>query len=314
MANAQGFTIHPMTMDAASQSPVYSADDVRSAVTALACAPDGSAFGGLQGIRAGSPSPLAEISGTTVTVHAHSGWLSPWGQAYSYSLDRDATINIDNTTGGFKIAVVVSDQAAGHGTGQTIGLAAFPSTTSDSVIPGLVVAQINAGVASDTSVALQNDVLVRASTVTQLNGVASPDGCRALLADGTEYRRVAGAWVPRTQTLTATFHSQNTGSFAISGMPSLIVHTQEGFIEPDMPGVVCHSSVSNFPFLQYSSGVKPSQSIDMGRLFLVDNNLQYQKTITWNTDGSLTINNLGSSDSLIPLYRRIAIPAGVTFS
>jgi hypothetical protein len=144
--------------------------------------------------------------------------------------------------------------------------------------------------------------------------VAGGSGTRAF-AGGVDYVfDGAGMWVPRTQTLVSTLKSQNTGSFTISGTPSLIVHTQEGFIEPDMPGIVCHTAISNFPFLQYASGVKPSQSINLGRLFLVDSNVQYQKTITWNTDGSLTINSVGSSDSLIPLYRRITIPDGVTFA
>jgi hypothetical protein len=99
----------------------------------------------------------------------------------------------------------------------------------------------------------------------------------------------------------------------LSGVASLIVHPADGWIEPDMCGVYSAVGVGSFPFLYPSGGVRPSAPVDLGRLFVLAYT-KYEKRCTWNTDGSLTVNGVGSGDNLIPVYRRIPIPEGVAFS
>ena len=147
----------------------------------------------------------------------------------------------------------------------------------------------------------------------EMNAWDAPDGYAARTSDGVEYERSDGAWVSKTRTLTATFHSQDTKNFVFSGAARLIVHPDEGWIEPDLSGVTYNISMgSYFPVFQPDTTIKPSAAIDLGRLFIVKG--QFEKTLTWNTDGSMSSRNFASGDQLFPVYRRIPIPSGITIS
>lgn len=186
----------PQTYDAAQAGPNYSASDFRLTAGAALAVPDGSGFGGIQGVRAGSPSPLAAIDGTTVTVAAHMGWLCPWtgNGCYTYALPEPQQVTVDSTTGSYKIAVVLEDKAAGHGNGEKVYVKKYPGYTLDSQIPGLVVARVDDGVASDVAPVVSQDATVRVATLEQLQSLKAADGTKGVLADGARYERQGGVW------------------------------------------------------------------------------------------------------------------------
>lgn len=189
--------VFPLTYDPVAQAPTYAAKDLRLTMSTACAVPDGSPFGGVQGVRAGSPSPLSRISGTTVTVSAHMGWLSPWpgNGTYSYALQEPMSTTVDSSTGSYKIAVILEDKASGHGAGEQVYVKSYSAYTADSQIPGLVVARVDSGVVSDVAPVILQETMIKVRTRSQLDGLTVADGVSALLADGTRYVCSSGAWV-----------------------------------------------------------------------------------------------------------------------
>lgn len=187
--------MHPLT--AKNGSPEYTADDYRHAINPLLVPSDGTAFNGLSGIRYGSPSPLATVSGLTVTVKPHCGTISPWDGlgAYTYAITTNTTVHLADSTNSYKIAVTVEDPAQSHGTTPRGKLEVFTAGTPDSNINGLVIAKINAGVASDTAPIIRNNAVLMARDLNQLNTIAAMDGQEAVtMVDNAHYVRNGGAW------------------------------------------------------------------------------------------------------------------------
>lgn len=187
--------MHPLT--AQNGTPEYTADDYRHAINPLLLPSDGSAFNGLSGIRYGSPSPLVTVSGLTVTVKPHCGTISPWDGlgAYTYAITTNTTVQLADSTNSFKIAVIVEDPSQSHGTTPRGKLEVFPAGTPDSNINGLVIAEINAGVASDTAPIIRNNAVLMARDLNQLNTIAAMDGQEAVtMVDNVHYVRNGGAW------------------------------------------------------------------------------------------------------------------------
>lgn len=189
--------MHPLT--AKNGSPEYTADDYRHVINPLLVPSDGSEFNGLSGIRYGSPSPLVTVSGLTVTVKPHCGTISPWGGlgAYTYAITTNTTVQLADSTNSYKIAVTVEDPSQSHGTTPRGKLEVFTAGTPDSNINGLVIAKINAGVASDTAPIIRNNAILMARDLNQLNTIAAMDGQEAVtIADNAHYVRNNGAWKP----------------------------------------------------------------------------------------------------------------------
>lgn len=187
--------IHPLT--AKNGSPEYTADDYRHAINPLLVPSDGTAFNGLSGIRYGSPSPLVTVSGLTVTVKPHCGTISPWDGlgAYTYAITTNTTVQLADSTNGYKIAVTVEDPSQSHGTIPRGKIEVFPAGTPDSNINGLVIAKVNAGVASDAAPMIRNNAILMARDLEQLNTIAAMDGQEAVtIADNGHYVRNGGAW------------------------------------------------------------------------------------------------------------------------
>ncbi len=278
----------PQTYDAAQAGPNYSASDFRLTAGAALAVPDGSAFGGIQGVRAGSPSPLATIDGTTVTVAPHMGWLCPWaGGCYMYALPEPQQVAVDSTTGSYKIAVVLEDRAAGHGSGERVGVQQFPGYTLDSQIPGLVVARVESGVASDAAPVIGRDATIRVATLAQLQAVTAADGVGAVLADGSRYERSSGVWR------------------AVRGAPVRLVSSQYGTITGVRSGGVAQVSIDwksaaggswdtgsmgRLPegWRPAMAGVYPYQGRDGGS----------QRQISIDTDGNVKYQNCGSTQNM----------------
>lgn len=187
--------MHPLT--AKNGSPEYTADDYRHAINPLLVPSDGTAFNGLSGIRYGSPSPLVMVSGLTVTVKPHCGTISPWDGlgAYTYAITTNTTVQLADSTNNYKIAVTVEDPSQSHGTTPRGQLKVFTAGTPDSNINGLVIAEVNAGVASDVAPMIRNSAILMARDLEQLNTIDAVDGQEAVtMADNAYYVRNEGEW------------------------------------------------------------------------------------------------------------------------
>lgn len=187
--------MHPLT--AQNGSPEYTADDYRHAINPLLLPSDGTAFNGLPGIRYGSPSPLVTVSGLTATVKAHCGTISPWDGlgAYTYAITTNTTVQLADSTNDYKIAVTVEDPSQSHGTTPRGQLKVFTAGTPDSNINGLVIAEVNAGVASDVAPMIRNNAILMARDLEQLNTISAVDGQEAVtIADNAHYVRDGGTW------------------------------------------------------------------------------------------------------------------------
>lgn len=187
--------MHPLT--AKNGSPEYTAADYRHAINPLLVPSDGTAFNGLSGIRYGSPSPLVTVSGLTVTVKPHCGTISPWDGlgAYTYAITTNTTVQLANSTNSYKIAVTVEDPSQSHGTTPRGKLEVFTAGTPNSNINGLVIAEVNAGVASDVAPMIRNNAVLMARDLEQLNTIAAMDGQEAVtMADNAHYVRNEGEW------------------------------------------------------------------------------------------------------------------------
>lgn len=188
--------MHPLT--AKNGSPEYTADDYRHAINPLLVPSDGTAFNGLSGIRYGSPSPLVTVKGLTATVKPHCGTISPWDGlgAYTYAITTDTTLQLADSTNGYKIAVTVEDPSQSHGTTPRGQLKVFPAGTPNSNINGLVIAEVNAGVASDVAPMIRDSAILMAHDLEQLNTIAAMDGQEAVtIGDNAHYVRNNGTWV-----------------------------------------------------------------------------------------------------------------------
>ena len=187
--------MHPLT--AKNGSPEYTADDYRHAINPLMLPSDGTAFNGLSGIRYGSPSPLVTVSGLTATVKPHCGTISPWDGlgAYTYAITTNTTVQLADSTNDYKIAVTVEDPSQSHGTTPRGKIEVFTASTPDSNINGLVIAEVNAGVASDAAPMIRNSAILMARDLTQLNTIDAVDGQEAVtMADNAHYVRNEGEW------------------------------------------------------------------------------------------------------------------------
>ena len=187
--------MHPLT--AKNGSPEYTADDYRHAINPLLVPSDGTAFNGLSGIRYGSPSPLVTVSGLTATVKPHCGTISPWDGlgAYTYAITTNTTVPLADSTNDYKIAVTVEDPSQSHGTTPRGKIEVFTAGTPDSNINGLVIAEVNAGVAADAAPMIRNSAILMARDLTQLNTIDAMDGQEAVtIADNAHYVRNEGEW------------------------------------------------------------------------------------------------------------------------
>lgn len=194
--------MHPLT--AKNGSPEYTADDYRHAINPLLLPSDGTAFNGLSGIRYGSPSPLVTVSGLAVTVKPHCGTISPWDGlgAYTYAITTNTTVQLADSTNDYKIAVTVEDPSQSHGTTPRGKIEVFTAGTPDSNINGLVIAKVNAGVASDAAPMIRNNEVLMARDLTQLNTIDAVDGQEAVtIADNAHYVKKEGAWKPVFETV-----------------------------------------------------------------------------------------------------------------
>lgn len=191
--------LHPLT--SLNGAPAYTADDYRHVVNPFLFPSDGSAFGGVQGVRYGSPNPLATIDGLTVTVKPHCGTVRPWGTtgSYTYSMAEPMTVNVPDSTGDYKIVVATYDPSLSHGETPGAWLQSWPASTPDSDINGLVLARVTAGVVSDVAPKVKVDGSIEVKDWNQLVTLYPVYGTEAIATvNGERYRRDNNAWVSLT--------------------------------------------------------------------------------------------------------------------
>lgn len=191
--------LHPLT--ALNGAPNYSADDYRHVVNPFLFPSDGSAFGGVQGVRYGSPSPLATIDGLTVTIKPHCGTLRPWDVtgSYTYSMAESMTVKVPDSEGDYKIVVAAYDPSVYHGEAPGAWLQSWDASTPDAQINGLVIARVTAGVISDVAPKIHVDGTIEVDTWNQLIAIWTVDGIEAVVTStGQRYRRINNAWLSLT--------------------------------------------------------------------------------------------------------------------
>lgn len=191
--------LHPLTV--LNGSPTYTADDYRLVVNPFLFPSDGSTFGGVQGVRYGSPSPLATIDGLTVTVKPHCGIVRPWNEtgSYTYMIKEPMTVKVPDSLGDYKIVVAVYDPSLSHGETPGAWLQSWDANTPDAQINGLVIARVTAGVVSDVAPKIHVDGTIEVDTWNQLIAIWTVDGVEAVTtSNGQRYRRVNNAWVSLT--------------------------------------------------------------------------------------------------------------------
>jgi len=104
-------------------------------------------------------------------------------------------VQLADSTNSYKIAVTVEDPSQSHGTTPRGKVEVFTANTPDSNINGLVIAKVNAGVASDTAPMIRNSAILMARNLEQLNTIDAMDGQEAVtIADNVHYVRNNGTW------------------------------------------------------------------------------------------------------------------------
>lgn len=291
--------MHPLT--ALSGSPAYSADDYRHAVNPFLAPSKGTAFDCVAGVRVGSPSPLCSINGLTVTVKAHCGTCSPWANAgaYTYAFTTDGTVSVPDSTGNYKIAVVVEDPSRGQGSVPRGLLKAFPYSTASNAIPGLVLAEVAAGVVSDVAPRLGDGTVVTVPTSDQLKNVSAVNGQRALVAaDNKYYVMRDGQWRDSVEVQKVPFgggevdimYGQGSCGVQING-----VATDAG----SWASVSCPTKIR--------SGYRPL--VEVSAPLLTENGASNTGLVVILPDGSITVKNMGSTGSTGKRRGNVSWPA-----
>ncbi len=191
--------VHPFTAGADGK-PAYTADQFRRTNTVWLSPVDtttAAASTGISGIRNEVSGPICSISGSTVTVKDHTGIVYPFkgGAPYTYFV-HDETVTLESTTQSYKIALVVTDPSAGIGSTAGATIQALPSTTPDSNINGIVLAQIVQGVVSDVAPRLLSGTIIQTQSLTALQQIKTTDGQKGRIATtGDMYTYLNGSWV-----------------------------------------------------------------------------------------------------------------------
>ena len=264
--------MHPLT--ALNGSPEYTANDYRHAINPLLVPSDGTVFNGLSGIRYGSPVPLVTVSGLTVTVKPHCGTISPWDGlgAYTYAIITNTTVQLADSTNNYKIAVTVEDPSQSHGTTPQGKLEVFTAGTPDSNINGLVIAEVDAGVASDVAPIIRNNAVLMARDLEQLNTIAAMNGQEAVtIADNAHYVRSDSSWEvePEDRWYEFTFKLQDISSFEAipyGGGSSLYWNPKLRLISVNLSSFKSHVNVGRFEVYQPDKGkFGLSENIGLGQ-------------------------------------------------
>ena len=219
---------HPLT-----NAPAYTASNWRKAINAALTPTDGTAFGSLQGIRAGAPQPLCTISGLTITIKPHTGIINPFpGEgAYTYTLTKNQTIDIQSSTQNYKLALALEDPSVGHGSQPQLTATLYTYGTPDSSIPGITLAEIKSGVISDVAPIIAPQALLFARSKEQLNTITAYTGQKAkIIGSNEEYTYNNGVWVSvtRTKSIIQRLPYQTGGAYTLTREGNIVTLGGQG--------------------------------------------------------------------------------------
>lgn len=279
--------MHPLT--AVDGSPSYTADNFRHVINPFLAPSDGTAFNCVSGVLYGASSPLCIIDGLKVTVNPHCGILSPWASigAYTYAIMSAETVTVPGPSGNYKIAVIVEDPNHSHGSVPRGVVKVYPESTADSTIPGLVIAHVDAGVASDVAPVLHRDMLVEVANADMLNTLSVADGQEVLVASsGTRYVRENGVWHDTLEVVTTTW--LNGSLTLLYGADSCMV--QVSGIQIDA------GSWAEVPFPnKVKQACRPV--VDVSAALCVENGGSSTGLLMVDTDGTIKVTNRGGAGS-----------------
>lgn len=188
--------LHPLT--AKNGAPTYTASDYRHAVNTFLFPSTGTAFDCVQGVRYGSPTPLATIDGLTVTVKPHCGIVNPWdgNGSYTYAMMESMTVTVADSLDDYKIVVAAYDPSLSHGDTPGAWLQSWPANIPDAEINGLVIARVTAGVVSDVAPKIHVDGTIEVADWSHLIAIQPVDGVEAVTSvNGQRYRHINGTWL-----------------------------------------------------------------------------------------------------------------------
>lgn len=219
---------HPLTGAGA-----YTASNFRKAVNATLTPTDGTAFGSLQGIRAGAPTPIATINELIITIQPHAGILNPYpGEgAYTYAITNPTTIDIESRAQNYKLALALSDPSTGHGSSPKLEARIYPYGTSNSNIPGLVIAEIKSGVINEVAPIIAPQALLFARDKDQLDSITAYEGQKAQTLDTkTEYTYSNGVWVSvtRIKSIIQRLPYQTEGAYTLTREGNIVTLGGQG--------------------------------------------------------------------------------------
>lgn len=279
--------MHPLT--ALNGSPAYTADNFRHVVNSFLAPSDGTVFNRVSGVLHGAARPLCKIEGLNVTVRPHCGIVSPWSDvgAYTYALMSNETVTVPSSKGFYKVAVIVEDPNNFHGTVPRGLVKAYPGSTANNAIPGLVIAHVNDGVISDVAPVLRQGMLVEVADNDMLEALSAADGQEALVTStGHRYVRENGAW---HDTLEVSTTNWLNGSLTfLYGADSCTVQVSGIQIDSGSWSTVA------FP-TKVKQEYRPA--VDVSAALCVENGASVTGLVIVSTDGTVSITNRGGSGS-----------------
>ena len=191
------FVIHPLTQQ--SGEPKYTANDFRLTVSNFLTAATGETFGAVQGVRSDSFDTHASMSGSTITVHPHSGIIAPWSGvgAYAYAITSDITVPRP-TTGDYYVVLVVEDPSQSHGSEPQGRVDLIPASTPRASIDGLVIAQTVGTSINDIATRLRNGTVIETVSKSELDLIKPTARTKGFVRFGDgmgEYEYNGSNWV-----------------------------------------------------------------------------------------------------------------------
>lgn len=279
--------MHPLT--AVGGVPAYTADDYRRVVNPLVVPSNGMAFDGVQGVRAGFQQPLATLDGLNVTINPHCGAVCPFGGGgvYTYAITIPETVKIADSNSSYKIAVVVDDPTQAEADTPGGRIQAFPSTTPDSKIPGLVIALVSPGVISSVAPVLHPNMLVEVFDEKALEALSATDGQEVLVSStGRRYVRENGLWHDTLEVISFDW---------LGGKVSFLYGATSCTVQ--VTGVVLNAG--SWASATFKDKVKPvcRPAVEISSSLCAENGGSVTGLLVVSPDGAVAVKNMGNTGS-----------------
>jgi len=286
------FVIHPLTQQ--NGEPKYTANDFRLTVSNFLTAATGEAFGAVQGVRGDSFDAHASMSGSTITVHPHSGIIAPWAGvgAYAYAITSDITVPRP-TTGDYYIVLVVEDPSQSHGSEPQGRVDLIPTSTPRESIDGLVIAQTNGTSINDIATRLRNSTVIETVSKAELDLIKPTARTKGFVRFGDgmgEYEFNGSDWEPVNQVISTSLTWGYGSSFTLVKYGRVVTCSGQSVLTGDMGKATNAVWSSVIPV-----GYRPAKG---GAIFARAINNQYF-TFSIGSDGEM---RLSTTDGMVKDY------------